>query len=69
MRRLLIVFLSLLEAAVGCAILASCLELSRDLERSATVGRVAHAVVQHVQRIALALRVDLGDVTIDLSHG
>jgi hypothetical protein len=59
MRRLVIALLSLLEAAVGCAILASSLELSRDLQRSETVGRVAHAVLSSTREIAYEVRAGL----------
>jgi hypothetical protein len=55
MRRLVIALLSLLEAVVGCAILASSLALSRDLQRSDTVGRVAHAVVSTTHELAIEL--------------
>jgi hypothetical protein len=59
MRRFVIALLSLLEAAVGCAILASSLELSRDLQRSETVGRVAHAVLSSTREIAYEVRTGL----------
>jgi hypothetical protein len=59
MRRLVIALLSLLEVAVGCAIMASSLTLARDLQRSETVGRVAHAVVSTTHELAMDLRTGL----------
>jgi hypothetical protein len=52
MRRLLIAFLAALEAAVGCAIFATSLQLSDDIQRSPAVGRVTHAVVRRAEVIA-----------------
>jgi hypothetical protein len=63
MRRVVITLLSLLEAAVGCGILASSLALSRDLQRSETVGRVAHAVVCSTREIAFEVRTSLRHLT------
>jgi hypothetical protein len=55
MRRLAIAGFMLLEVAIFCGILASSLELSRDLQGSPTVARVAHAVVVSARRIAFAV--------------
>jgi hypothetical protein len=59
MRRLVIALLALVEAAVGCAIMASSLALARDLQRSETVGRVAHAVVSSTHQLAAELQTGL----------
>jgi hypothetical protein len=65
MRRLAIAVLSIIEAAVTCAIFASSLELARDLQRSQTVERVAASVVRTVvastRRIAFAVTIRLRD--------
>ena len=63
MRRLVIALLSVLQAVVGCAIISSSLELSRELQRSETVGRLAHTVVSSTRQIALEVRVGLRHLT------
>jgi hypothetical protein len=63
MRRLVIALLLFLEVAVCCAIFASSLELSRDLQRSPGVTRLAHAVVTSTRQIALEVRVSLRHLT------
>ena len=55
MRRLAIALLSLVEAGIACGIFASALELSRDIRRSDTVGRVAHEVVASTRQLAFAV--------------
>jgi hypothetical protein len=52
MRRLVIAILVALEAAVGCAIFVASLQLSVDLQRSAAVARVTHAVVSRARILA-----------------
>jgi hypothetical protein len=59
MRRVVIALLSLIEAAVGCGILASSLALSRDLQANEAVGRMAHAVVDSTREIAFEVRTSL----------
>lgn len=59
MRRIVIVLLSLIEAAVGCGIIAESVVLSRDVARSESVGRVAHAVVSSTRQLALEVRLNL----------
>jgi hypothetical protein len=55
-RRIVIVLLSLVEAAVGCGIFVESVALSRAVVRNDGVARVAHAVVLSTQHIALELR-------------
>jgi len=59
MRRLIIAGLSLLEAAVACAIFGCSLELARDIQRNPAVATVAHAVVAKTRGIAVAVRIHL----------
>jgi hypothetical protein len=55
MRRGLVVALLSFEAVVFCAILACSLQLSRDVTRSGTAQRLAHAVVHTTRQLAARL--------------
>jgi hypothetical protein len=55
-RRIVIVLLSLVEAAVGCGIFAESVALSHAVVRNDGLGRVAHAVVLSTRRIAVEVR-------------
>jgi hypothetical protein len=54
-RRLVIALLSLVEAVVACAVFASSLELSRDIQRNETVGHVAQVFAASARQIALVV--------------
>jgi hypothetical protein len=62
MRRWTIAVLAFIEAGLAVAIFACGLELSHDVARNETVGRVArvaHAVVRRAPHIAFELRIGL----------
>ena len=54
-RRLAIAILSFVEAVVACAIFASSIELSRDIERNETIGQVAAVFAASTRQIALVV--------------
>jgi len=54
-RRLAIAILSFVEAVVACAIFASSIELSRDIQRNETVGHVAAIFAASTRQIALVV--------------